>query len=97
MSGSTRNGRCTRCKERRKDHRTDDEGLRKLCPDGSGAIFKWQTTRGRLSISMSADEVKVFDILVAHAMGASQGVSKTNPHLITLRRKSMRMRKKATA
>lgn len=97
MAGDTRNGLCALCEKRRWAHLADDEGLKKLCPDGSGNTFRWKTTPGRLSISMNAGEAVVFDILVAQAMGASQGVSKTNPHLVTLRRKSMKMRKKAMA
>ncbi len=96
MSGETRNGKCARCKERRKRHKPDDEGLRKLCPDGSGNTFKWQATRGRLSLSMNAEEAKVFDIVIGQAMGGSERISQTNPHLVSLRRKSMKMRKKAT-
>ncbi len=97
MSGYTKNGKCGNkgCEAKRHDHLPDDEGLRLMCPDGSGRRFTWPIHPGRVSASFSADEAKALDIVVAHAMGASASVSKTSPVLVALRRKTISMRKKA--
>ena len=84
MSGETRDGKCSICKERRKRHKPDDEGLRKLCPDGSGNTFKWPTDPGRVSISMNAEEAKVFDIVRGQAMAESASISESNPQSVEL-------------
>lgn len=97
MSGETRDGKCGNkgCDALRHDHLVDDEGLRMMCPDGSGRRFTWPIHPGRVSASFSRKEARALDILVAHAMGASEQVSKTSPILVALRRKTIAMRKKS--
>ncbi len=97
MSGETRNGKCRECHQMRYDHVPDEEGLSLICPDGSGGRFAWPRTPGRASASFSEAELVVLDALVAHAMGASVGVSRTNPELAKIRRKTIAMKRKATA
>lgn len=96
MSGSTRNGKCNVCGKRRVEHLPDAEGLRLLCPGGTGTVFRWTRSVGRLSASFSADEIKLLDAAVAQAMGGPAKISPTNPSLRSLRQKTIAMRNKVT-
>lgn len=95
LSGQVRDGKCGGCGRLRGDHFPDGDGLRLLCPNGTGGIFRWPKVPGRVSASFSREEIRALDVIVAHAMGASLTVSKTNPVLVAIRRKTMKMRKKA--
>ncbi len=97
MSGETWNGKCGHCEVRRNVHLPDDEGLKLLCPDGSGRTFAWRVSPGRASASFSTIEIRTLDAVIAKAMGAhGPSVSPSSPVLLGLRRKTMVMKKKVS-
>lgn len=95
MPGRVRDGLCCHCRCRRARHDADAEGLKLMCPDGSGRRFKWHVAPGRVSSSFNRVEAQILLTLVRQAMGAPEQVSQTHPALPKLRMKMKHLRERA--